>query len=351
MTGRSQLRGVCVGAGYFSRFQYDAWNRLPEVDIVANCNRSLEKAQSMASDFGIPRSYEIADFERMLDTEKPDFVDIITPPETHLDLVRKCLERGIATICQKPLAPTWEETLELVQLARKSDARFMVHENWRWQPWYREIKRQLNAGVIGTPFHLSFCCRLGDGWGDDAYLERQPFFREYPRLFIFETGVHFLDTFRFLFGEVTSIFAHTAQRNAVIKGEDAALLHCTHANGVTSVIDANRYNESDAQNPRYTFGSLRLEGSEGHIEMANDGSLKLKPLGKPSVILPFQPATTGFAGDCVHALQQHFAQAMLNGSPFESTAEDYIKSVQLVELAYASAAAGQSQVVPTLSES
>ena len=48
------LRGVCVGAGYFSRFQYEAWKRIPEVEIVANCNRSLEPAQQYAEEFGVP---------------------------------------------------------------------------------------------------------------------------------------------------------------------------------------------------------------------------------------------------------------------------------------------------------
>ena len=348
MTNTPILRGVCIGAGYFSRFQYEAWNRIPEVTIVANCNRSRDKAEAIANEFGIPKSFDLDEFESMLDAEQPDFVDIITPPETHLELVRQTLKRGITTICQKPLAPTWEETQELVQLAEQSPARFMVHENWRWQPWYRELKRQVDSGAIGTPYHLAFCCRMGDGWGEDAYLERQPFFREYPRLFLFETGVHFLDTFRFLFGEVESIFASTARRNPVIKGEDSSLVFCRHTSGVTSLLDANRYNESEAENPRYTFGTLRVEGSRGHLELSSDGSIKLKPLGRPAKELPYAASKSGFAGDCVYALQQHFTTAVLDDTPFESTAHDYLKSVQLVELAYNSASSGQSLPVPEL---
>jgi len=338
-----QFKGICVGAGYFSQFQYEAWGRIPEVAIVANCNRSPEKAEALARESGIPKTYALSEFEEMLDIEKPDFVDLITPPETHLALVRATLERGITTICQKPLAPTWDETREIVRLAGTSGARFMVHENWRWQPWYREIKRQLDAGAIGTPFHLNFCCRLGDGWGEDAYLDRQPFFRDYHRLFLFETGVHFLDTFRFLLGEIGSLYARTARRNPVIKGEDSALVICDHVGGATSVLDANRYNETGAQDPRFTFGTLRLEGSEGHLELGTDGRITRKPLGKPAAHLPFQPPQKGFAGDCVYALQRHFTDCLLSGSPFESTADDYLKSARLVELAYESAAAGQSR--------
>ena len=341
MSKRESLRGACVGAGYFSRFQYEAWTRIPEVEIVANVNRSLEGAEKMAAEFSIPQSYGYQDFAAMLDKERLDFVDIITPPETHFELCQAALERGVTVICQKPLAPTYEETIALVELAERSKARFMVHENWRWQPWYREIKTLLEQGAIGEPFHLSFQCRLGDGWGEDAYLDRQPFFRDYPRLFIFETGVHFLDTFRYLLGEPQSIYARTAQRNPVIKGEDSALMLCEFANGATALLDANRYNESLASNPRYTFGTLRLEGSAGHLDLASDGSISIKPLGKDVVRHPYKPSTDGFAGDCVYAVQRHFVDAVLSETPFESEAGDYLKSVRLVEAAYESAASHQ----------
>lgn len=336
------LKGCIVGAGYFARFQYQSWHDMPEVEIAANCNRSLDKAEAMAAEFGIPKSYSASDFEAMLMAERPDFVDIITPPETHLAFCRIAFQHGVHIICQKPLAPTWEETQELALLTvAHPQVRFMVHENWRWQPWYREIKALLDSGVLGSFHHLNFQCRLGDGWGADAYLARQPFFRDYRRLFIFETGVHFLDTFRFLFGEVSSLYATTAQRNPVIKGEDSALIVCNFSQGGTAILDANRYNEPDASiaNPRYTFGRLRLDGSKGHLTLDESGEIRLQLLGEESVVHPYSPSTEGFAGNCVHATQEHFVRQFRTKQPFESEAADYLKSVQLVELAYQSATA------------
>ncbi len=337
------LRGVCVGAGYFSRFQYEAWNRIPEVEIVGICNRSVEKAQAMAKDFDIPHVYGVDAFDAMLDQKKPDFIDIITPPETHLHFCKHAAERGIHIICQKPLAPTYEETLELVEVAKASSGRFMVHENFRWQPWYREMKRLLDKGLLGNFYHCAVQSRLGDGWGEDAYLARQPFFREYPRLYIFETGVHFLDTFRYLFGEPTSLYARISQRNPVIEGEDSALLVCEFPDGGRAVLDANRYNECETEDPRYTFGKVRIEGSKGHLELDEEGVIRVKLLGEKSYQHPYSHERRGFAGDCVYALQRHFVDALTNGTSFESTAEDYLKSVRLVEAAYTSAQANQVQ--------
>lgn len=339
------LRGVCVGAGYFSHYQYVAWQRIPEVRIVAAVNRSIDRAREVAAKFGVPRAAGWSELPALLDAEKPDFIDIITPPETHLEVVRLAAERGLAIICQKPLAPTWDEAVAVVETAQRAGVRFMVHENWRWQPWYREIKRQLDAGALGELFAIAVRMRMGDGWPADAYLARQPFFRKYPRLLVHETGVHFLDTFRFLAGEITSVYARLQKRNAAIAGEDAGQIVCGFASGATALLDASRYNEADTADPRYTFGTVRVDGRKGHLELDTEANLTLKPLGEPSRKLEYPHERRGFAGDCVYFVQRHFVGAMLSGAAFESTGEDYLRTVALVEACYRSAAQNSVAII------
>lgn len=335
------LRGVCLGAGYFSRFQYEAWRRIPEVEIVALANRSVDKARETAALHGIPRAYAWSDLAAMLDTEKPDFIDIITPPETHLEAVSLAAARGIAIICQKPLAPTFAEAEAVVAAARSAGVPFMVHENWRWQPWYREMRRQLDAGILGELFSISVRMRMGDGWPADAYLARQPFFRTYPRLLVYETAVHFLDTFRYLGGEIATVYARLQRRNPAIAGEDAGQIVCGFASGATAILDASRFNEAETADARYTFGTVRLDGSKGHLELDLDGHLTLKLLGQPARRLGYPHTRNGFAGDCVYALQRHFVDRLLDGTAFESTGDDYLKTTALVEACYRSHASGE----------
>ncbi len=330
------LRGVCIGAGYFSRFQYEAWTRIPEVEILAVCNRNQDRARDVADTYGVPRVATFDELDALLDELKPDFVDIITPPETHLDLTRMAASKGIHVICQKPVAPSLEESREVVDVANAAGVRLMIHENWRWQPWYREIKRQLDGGTLGDLFSISVKMRMGDGWQPDAYLARQPFFRTYPRLLVYETAVHFLDAFRYLGGEVDSIYTRLNKRNPDIAGEDAGVIVAGFASGATAVLDASRYNESEAEDPRYTFGTIRIDGSKGHLELDTDGTLTFKPLGEPARQLEYAHERKGFAGDCVYAVQRHFVDCMLSGAPFESTGEDYLKTVALVEACYES---------------
>jgi 3-isopropylmalate dehydrogenase len=339
-----KLKGVIIGAGYFSHYQAEAWTRIPEVEIAAVADHTVPKAEEYASRHGISNSY--GDYREMIEKEKPEFVDVVTPPDSHVEICRFIVATGAAIICQKPLAPDWEATQALAGVIRSGKSRFMVHENWRWQPWYREIKRLLNDGVLGEWHTLSTRMRLGDGWARDAYLARQPFFRDYPRLLVFETGVHFLDTFRFLGGEIDSVYARMRRLNPGIAGEDAAQIVCGFESGATAIFDGGRYNETEAEDPRFTFGTLRIDGMKGDLEMDLDGNFRIKPLGQPARDHPYPHPKRGFAGDCVHNLQRHFVDAMHGDKPFESELDDYLRTVALVEAAYLSAAAGRVVRLP-----
>lgn len=339
MSAARKLRGAGVGAGYFANYQYEAWTRIPEVEIGAIYNRTEAKAREMMARYGIPRYY--ADWREMIDREQPDFLDIITPPETHEELCAYAARRGVHIICQKPLAPTFEASSRIVETARAAGVRFMVHENWRWQPWYRKIKEIQRAGTIGEFTYLYFRMRMGDGWGPDAYLARQPFFRDYPRLLIYETGVHFIDTFRYLLGEVTEVFANLRRLNPVIKGEETGQVLFRFESGATAILDANRYNEVESPSPRYTFGELRIDAMGGHLTMDTEARLRVKPLGRAAYDVDYARADVNFAGDCVFFLQRHFVECLRTGREFESNGEDYLRTLRVVEAVYESAAAGQ----------
>lgn len=274
----------------------------------------------------------------MFDRERPDFVDVITPPATHLEVCRAAAERGISIICQKPLAPTFDDSRQLVELCRAAGVRLMVHENFRFQPWHREIKRLLDVGAIGTRLHsLTFRSRPGDGWGADAYLNRQPYFRTMPRLLIHETGVHFIDTFRYLAGEVDRVHCVLRRLNPVIAGEDCGLLVFEFLNGAVGVWDCNRCNESNFPDPRYTFGEFLVEGDGGSIRLSGDGTLTIQPLGQPERRHDYVHERRGFAGDCVFATQQHFIDRLRDGSPFETEGENYLRNLVIQEAFYKSA--------------
>ena len=333
-----KLKGVCIGAGYFSHFQYEAWQRIPEVEIVAFSNRDVDRAAEITKKFALTNLY--SDYRKMFDTEKPDFVDVITPPPSHAEICAEAASRRIHIICQKPLAPTFEEAKAIVANAVREKVRFMVHENFRFQPWHREIKRLLDAGAIGNKLHsLAFRTRMGDGWGENAYIPRQPYFRDYPKLLVYETGVHFIDTFRYLAGDISRVTVWLRRLNPVIKGEDCGLLVFEFASGAVGQWDANRYNEPNCPLPeaRYTFGEFLVEGNGGTIRLYLDGRLTAQKLGGVEENIPYKHERRGFAGDCCYLTQRHFIDRLLDRKPFETSGEDYLKTLAVQEAVYRSA--------------
>jgi predicted dehydrogenase len=330
-----RFKGVGIGAGYFSRFHYEAWARIPEIEIAAICDRSDQKAREMMAAHGLPRCHP--DWREMIDAERPDFLDIITPPDTHEEICDFAAKRGVHIICQKPLAPSFQASCRIVENARANGIRCMVHENWRWQPWYRKVKEIQRSGVIGEFTHLHFRMRMGDGWGENAYLDRQPFFRDYPKLLVYETGVHFIDTFRYLLGEVTEVYANLRRLNPVIQGEDTGQVFFKFASGATAIWDANRYNEVESATPRYTFGELRIDAMGGHLTMDTESNIRIKLLGQVAYDVDYARNNVNFAGDCVYATQRHFVGCLLSGQEFETNGVDYLNTLRVVDAVYESA--------------
>jgi predicted dehydrogenase len=182
---------------------------------------------------------------------------------------------------------------------------------------------------------------LGDGWQENAYLERQPYFVTMPRLLIYETGVHFIDTFRFLAGEIDGVFAALRKLNEKIAGEDEGIVLFEFSSGARGIWDASRYNESNWDDPRYTFGEFLLEGNAGTIRLYGDGRLTVQPLALPEHDIVYEHSRKNFASDCVYATQRHFVRGLREGQPFETGGQEYLGTLRIQEAIYRSASSGQ----------
>lgn len=330
-----ELKVACVGAGYFSQFHYESWARMDRVNLAASCNRNIEKAKAT----GLPA---YSDLGAMLVEQDPDLLDIILPPEAHADAIRTALDAGIKwLICQKPFCRDPAEAEEITAEAEAAGAVIVVHENFRFQPWYRAIKRALDRGDIGEVQQVTFRFRPGDGQGPNAYLARQPYFQKMARFLVHETAVHWVDTFRFLLGDPQAVYADLRRINPAIAGEDAGYILFDHPNGTRALFDGNRHLDHAADNLRRTMGEALFEGTRGTITLGGDGAVRLRPFAVPDLQVLLAPDTwQGFGGDCVHALQSHVVRGILDGTPLENTAPEYLVVERIEAAIYDSAERG-----------
>lgn len=334
MSRKSQ--GILVGAGYFAQFQAEAWSRIPEAEIVAVVDSDTAKAHAFAKQFQIAKTY--ASLEEALHTERPDFVDIATRPDSHLPLTQLAASHKVHVICQKPMAPTWDECLAMIEVCESAGLRLLIHENWRWQPWYREAKRILESGELGTVFQISAQWRTGDGRGPKPY-PNQPYFAQMPLLLVYETLVHVLDTFRFLGGELSSIYCQNRRVNPLLAGEDVSLIACKFQSGVPGLIDGNRI--SGPVPAPVAMNTLTIEGDQGFLRTTADGRTWLTRYGQPEVEHLYDTPTAGYKGDSVRATQQHLLDCLRSGRASESDGRDYLQTVAAVFACYESARTGE----------
>lgn len=331
-TSLERVRVACLGAGYFARFHHDAWQRIENAALagVADLDIALAR-QSKAPAFDA--------LEAMLHAVGPDLLDIVTPPSTHLDAIRSGIDAGVDTIiCQKPFCRSLDEARLAVELAEAAGVRLIIHENFRFQPWYRAIAKVLQDGGVGQVQQATFRLRTGDGQGPRAYLDRQPYFQQMPRLLVHETAVHWIDTFQYLLGPVRAVYADLRRLNPVISGEDAGHVLFDFDDGVRALFDGNRHLDHSTSDTRLTFGEALIEGTGGSLSLEGSGAVNHRAFGSQTVT-PVLAARDwpGFSGDCVHALQQHVIDALLGKRTLENEARTYLRVIEIEEVVYRSA--------------
>lgn len=330
-------RVAVVGAGYFAQFHVQGW-QAAGASVVALCDTDANKASALAERFSIRQVF--SDATRMIEETLVDVVDVVLPPIAQAQTVRASLAKGILTVCQKPFGVDVAQAQSLTEEAERQGTRLVIHENFRFSPWFRECKRLINTDHFGRLHGITFRLRTGDGQGPDAYLDRQPYFQKMPQLLIRETGVHYIDTFRFLMGDVVAVTARLRRLNSHIAGEDAGVVIFEFADDRQGLFDGNRLNDHPADDARTTMGEMWLEGERGVMRLDGNAWLWWKPHRGPEAEHIYSAGTEGPFGGACTALQAHVLAHLDHGAPLENDARSYLEVLRIQEAIYFSHASG-----------
>jgi predicted dehydrogenase len=325
------LRVALAGAGMISWYHLAGWRNLGgRVRVVAVCDPDAAQAAKRAEEFSIPSVY--CDADAMFVVETIDALDVASPRQTHAEWVDAAAARGIDVLCQKPLTPTFAESEALVRRV-EGKSRLMAHENWRFRPWYRELKRWIAAGELGDVLLARMAMitsgMLPDASGRRPSLERQPFMQHEKRLMIAEVLIHHLDVMRFLCGELKVVTASSARTIDDVRGETVAAIFLTTASGapveVIGTMAAPGY-------PPRAPDRLEIVGSKASATF-EDSELRL---------LGVAPRSESYDKDrgyqaSFDGVIAHFVDCLESGAPFETDAAENLATLRLVEDAYAAA--------------
>lgn len=335
------LRFAAVGAGFWANYQLAAWKELPNVECVALCDSSKQRAALLAQRLSI--SYVYDDVEQMLGQEQIDFLDIITPVETHADLVGRAAAHRIPVICQKPMATSLQIAEQMVQCCAQAGVPFFIHENWRWQTPMRKLKDFLREEQIGRPVRA----RLQFITGFD-FLKNQPDLGRVEQLLLADLGVHILDTTRFLFGEARSIYCQTHRVHREIRGEDMATIILQMQNDMTVICEL-AYSGIPVEQEHFPQTSVFIEGAQGSLELAPDYWIRITT-NTDTLSRRYPPQRYAWADPSYEVAQaslvscnENLLHALQGKGTAETTGEDQLQTARLVWAAYQSAQ--QNEVV------
>ena len=141
------LKVGVVGGGHILEHRHlPVLKKLDNVEVTAVCDIQESVAKRVSKQFGIPKYY--TNFSEMVKDDL-DFVDICTPPKTHLSLAIEAMEAGHHVLAEKPLAMTPQEVDEMYSVAKKENVKLcVVHQNLS-NPAFMKAKQLVDSGIVG----------------------------------------------------------------------------------------------------------------------------------------------------------------------------------------------------------
>src|SRR3954462_15290207 len=142
-----KVRTVVLGTGFMGRVHTEGIRRLGNVDVVGIAASSAEKARQFADEVGVERS--TGDYRDLLADAEVDAVHICTPNALHFPMAKAAMEAGKHVLCEKPLAMSTGEAVEMVRLAGEKNLANCTFHNLRYYPQVQNMRRMREAGELG----------------------------------------------------------------------------------------------------------------------------------------------------------------------------------------------------------
>jgi predicted dehydrogenase len=157
------LKAAIVGCGKIADEHASVIQRLPGCEIAGVFDREPLMAQQLFERFPVKRHF--SDLGALLNEARPDVVHITTPPESHFDLAKLCLEQGCHVYVEKPFTLFEKEAQTLIALANEKNLKITVGHDAQFGHAARRMRALVDAGYLGDgPLHVEsyYGYELGD---------------------------------------------------------------------------------------------------------------------------------------------------------------------------------------------
>lgn len=264
------IRVGIIGCGTIARVRHvPEYANNPAVEIAGYFDMMPQAAEALAKKYG-GKVYESV--EALVADETIDAVSVCTANVTHAEIAIKALNAGKHVLCEKPMATTLEQCIDMVEAARKSGKKLMIGQNQRFAPAHAKARELIEAGEIGQL--LTFETSFGHSGPENWCGKKNPWFFDKTRSVfgaMADLGVHKTDLLQYLMGEpIVKVSAILGTRDKkypdgnLINVDDNAFCLYQSKSGIFGTMHASWTEYGEENN--YTI----LQGTKGVIRCYTD---------------------------------------------------------------------------------
>jgi predicted dehydrogenase len=264
------LRCAIIGNGVIAPAHIESYQLVPDVQVAWACDLVREKAEAMATRYGIPQV--ATDYHEVLADPTVDAVSICTDHGSHAQIAVDAFAAGKHVLCEKALAATTAGLDRMMKAHSEHPDRIFaaVFQN-RFTPTYERLRLLIADGLLGTVLTANlqvYCLRTREYYQADRW--RGTWADEGGSLMI-NQAIHFVDLLQWIGGGVTQVAANFANltHGDAIETEDTVAAALTFRNGALGTISATTSSPHLQWEP-----TLSITGTAGTVEIRNGTVLR-----------------------------------------------------------------------------
>ncbi|MCB0659173.1 MAG: Gfo/Idh/MocA family oxidoreductase [Saprospiraceae bacterium] len=282
-----QIQWGIIGVGdVCERKSGPAFQKVPGSDLLAVMRRNGEKARDFADRHGVPKWYD--DGQALINDPGINAIYIATPPDSHAHYTRLAAVAGKPVYVEKPMARTYAECLEMIQVCEKHQVPLFVAYYRRALPNFLKIKELLEDQAIGQVrlVDIKLFKPLHQDWQGNPMDETN--WRLTPEIsgggHFYDLASHQLDFLDFVLGPVVEAQGIAANQAGMYPAEDLVTGHFRFASGV---IGQGMWCFTTGVTSR--IEQTRIVGDGGEISFAyfGDPTVNLRRDGHPDEVFTF----------------------------------------------------------------
>ncbi len=308
-------------------------------ELVAVMDTNREAAENVKKEFGA--QYAFGTYEELLALKEIDAVYIASPVFCHKEQAMAAAKAGKHILLEKPMGLTVEESVEIADYCKAQGVKLGVGLMMRFSAYHQKMKELISNGVLGdiVSMRAQLTCwypEIPNNWRQDKARSGGGA--------LMDMGIHCIDLLQYISGtKAKTVSCFSGNQTFGYSADDSAALLMKMDSGATAFVDANFNIPDNAARCRLEFygtkGSILAEGTISQVE---SGKIELTTSDDSAGYNAKQNREDGggsvelevVCGNMYEKEISSFANAVINDTEPEITADDAIIVQTVVEKAY-----------------